>query len=117
MLNPNAVIDRAVDQAIKISGDAEITIFLHSGGTIKCMATPMYAGVKPSGDSGNERMVNELVLEIAKAQYPDVTANGDKIRFPGKWVRKDDAWVTWRVGGFAGDQTAPGSWLLKMSAA
>lgn len=118
MLDVNAAITRGADKAIAMSaGDGgDVTIYLETGGTIVCKAVPQYMGIKPSKETGGERTTNQLVLEIAKAQYAKVTLNADKIRFPGEWARKTEKWVTWRVAGFAGDAAAPGSWLLKMTA-
>jgi hypothetical protein len=111
----NAAISRGVDKAIAASG-SEVTVYLASGGTIVCKAVPQYMGIKLAKETGGERSTNRLVLEVAKAKYPTVTVNADKVRFPGEWVRKADDFVTWRVAGFEMDATAPGMWLLKMSA-
>lgn len=108
-----AAVARGVDQAVAAVGES-VTIYLSSGGTIACKAVPKHED-RPKLDAvGGERVVNRVVLEVAKAQYPEVTLGADKIKFPAVWARKGEGTVTWRVAGFEGDSTDPGSWLLKV---
>lgn len=112
----NAQIERGMDAAVAAVGES-VTIHLATGELIVCKAVPMHEDRVLLKEAGGDRLVNRLTLEIAKAKYPRVTINADFITFPAVWARKGPTGtVKWRVAGFVGDQTSPGTWVVKVTA-